>query len=123
VGGYADDFAGNPVRIDGVVEFLGRMMQFETVAVVRFGEDNRIILTPALHQVTDTSIFPALGIDFGEVDIVSIKSRVHFWRGYVETGIAGAVVVIDAPGLGPADLSTVEYKNIPGDIYPLSGRR
>ncbi len=123
VGGYADDFAGNPVRIDGVVEFLGRMMQFETVAVVRFGEDNRVILTPALHQVTDTSIFPALGIDFGEVDIVSIKSRVHFWRGYVETGIAGAVVVIDAPGLGPADLSTIEYKNIPEGIYPLSGRR
>ena len=123
VGGYADEFAGNPVHIDGVVEYLDRMMQFETVAVVRFGENNRIILTPALHQVTDTSIFPAVGIDFGEVDIVSIKSRVHFWRGYVETGIAGTVVVIDAPGLGPADLSTIEYQNIPRDIYPLAGRR
>ena len=123
VGGYADEFAGNPVRIDGVVEFLDRMMQFETVAVVRFGDNNRVILTPALHQVTDTSIFPGVGIDFGEVDIVSIKSRVHFWRGYVETGIAGAVVVIDAPGLGPADLSTIEYQNVPRDIYPLSGWR
>jgi len=29
-------------------------------------------------------------------------------------------VVIDAPGLGPADLSTIPYKNAPvKDLYPL----
>jgi microcystin degradation protein MlrC len=45
---------------------------------------------------------------------------VHFWRGFVEDAVAKAVVVIDAPGLGPADLSTVPYKNAPvKDLYPL----
>jgi microcystin degradation protein MlrC len=123
VGGYADEYAGNPVRISGEVEYLGGYQQFETVAVVRFGNNNRVILTPALHQVTDTDIFAALGIDFESLDIVSLKSRVHFRRGYHETGIAGAIFEIDAPGLGPADLTPLEYENIPENIYPLSQRR
>jgi microcystin degradation protein MlrC len=123
VGGYADAYAGDPVRISGEVEYLGGYRQFETVAVLRFGSNNRVILTPALHQVTDTDIFDDLGIDFEGIDIVSLKSRVHFRRGYHETGIAGAIFEVDAPGLGPADLSVIEYENIPDDVYPLSERR
>ena len=38
----------------------------------------------------------------------------------IENGLAKAVVVIDAPGLGPADLSTISYQNAPvADLYPL----
>jgi len=119
VGGYADLYAGNPVHIDGIVEYLGPYAQFDVVAVLQFGSNNRIILTPALHQVTDTNIFQLLGIDFEEVKIVSLKSRVHFRRGYHETGIAGTIIEIDAPGLGPADLSMLGYENIPKDLYPV----
>ena len=119
VGGYADRYAGNPIPISGEIEYLGPFAQFEMVAVLRFGDNNRVILTPTLHQVTDTGIFRALGIDFNNVDMVSLKSRVHFRRGYHETGIAGAIVEIDAPGLGPADLTLLEYENIPKDIYPI----
>jgi microcystin degradation protein MlrC len=55
--------------------------------------------------------------------MIVIKSRVHFWRGFVEDGLAKAVVVIDAPGLGPADLSSIPYKNAPvAELYPL-GRK
>lgn len=122
VGGYADAFAGDPVHIEGVVEWWGRYHQMEPVAVVRFGRDNRLILTPVLHQVTDTDILEHVGLDPEALDIIVLKSRVHFRRGYDETGLAGAIVVVDAPGLGPADLSTVPYRNIPGDLYPLSGR-
>jgi len=119
VGGYQDQFAGKPVRIDGTLEFLGKYGRMEPVAVLRFGDNNRVILTPELHQVTDTEIFQPLGIDFSKVDIVVLKSRVHFWRGYVEDGVAQAVVVVDAPGLGPADLTTIKYQNIPKGLYPL----
>jgi microcystin degradation protein MlrC len=122
VGGYADEYAGNPVRIDGRVEFLGRYGQFETAAVLLFGDNNRVILTPLLHQVTDTDIFGRLGIDLGDLDIIVLKSRVHFRRGYVENGLAGEVVWIDAPGLGPADLTGIPYKNIPKGLYPLDKR-
>jgi len=120
VGGYADQYAGRPVKIDGSLEFLGKYGRFDTVAVLRFGDNNRVILTPLLHQVTDTAIFEPLGIKLSDVDIIVLKSRVHFRRGYVENGFAKEVVWIDAPGLGPADLTGIPYKNIPQDLYPLN---
>ena len=120
VGGYADQFAGKPVPIDGTVEYLGEYQQFETIAVLRFGSNNRVIVTPQLHQVTTRGIFDTLGIDLEDCDIISLKTRVHFRRGFHETGLAGAIFEIDTPGLGPADLTTLEYENVPDDLYPIS---
>jgi microcystin degradation protein MlrC len=120
VGGYADRYAGKPVSINGMVDYLGEYGRFETVAVLHFGDNNRVIVTPTLHQVTTPEIFGALGIDISECDIISLKSRVHFRRGFHETGLAGAIFEIDTPGLGPADLTTLEYKNVPKDLYPLN---
>lgn len=122
VGGWADQFAGQPVTVNGVVDYIGPYRHFDSVAVIRFGENNRVIITPRLHQVTDVSIFEPLGIPLEELDIIVLKSRVHFRRGYHETGIAGAIIEVDAPGLGPADLTTIEYKNIPEDLYPIHRR-
>jgi microcystin degradation protein MlrC len=122
VGGYADEYAGKPVTIDGKVEYLGRYGHFETVAVLLFGNNNRVILTPLLHQVTDTDIFAPLGIKLDDVDIIVLKSRVHFRRGFVENGFAKSVVWIEAPGLGPSDLAGIPYKNIPKGLYPLTVR-
>jgi microcystin degradation protein MlrC len=119
VGGYADRFAGKPVSIEGTVEYLGEYAQFDTIAVLYFGNNNRVIVTPTLHQVTTPEIFDTLGIDIGECEIISLKSRVHFRRGFHETGLAGAIFEIDTPGLGPADLTTLEYENVPKDLYPI----
>ncbi len=121
VGGYSDKFAGNPVEINGTVEFSGEYGG-DTVAVLHFAKNNRVILTPTLRQVTNTGIFAPLGIDVKELDIIVLKSRVHFRRGYVETGIAGAILEVDAPGWGPADLATLPYKNIPKNLYPIHRR-
>ena len=120
VGGYADRFAGKPVSIEGTVEYLGEYGHSDTIAVLRFGSNNRVIVTPTLHQVTTREIFDALGIDLGDCEIISLKSRVHFRRGFHETGLAGAIFEIDTPGLGPADLTTLEYENVPEVLYPLS---
>ncbi|HUS86021.1 MAG TPA: M81 family metallopeptidase [Bacteroidales bacterium] len=119
VGGYADEYAGNPVNINGILEYFERYGRLGKVAVVRFGQNNRVIITPELHQVTTAGIFNGLGIDINEIDIVSLKSRVHFRRGFYENGLAGAIFEVDAPGLGPADLSTIEYINVPKDLYPI----
>jgi microcystin degradation protein MlrC len=91
----------------------------DPVAVVRFGDNSRVILTPVLHQVTDPDIFAPLGIDLAKVDIIVLKSRVHFWRGFVEDGLAKAVIQVDAPGLGPADVSTIPYRFAPRTLYPI----
>jgi microcystin degradation protein MlrC len=119
VGGYLDKYAGNPVTIEGKVEYLDGYRQFDQVAVLLFGNNNRVIITPTLHQVTEPEIFEALNINIEELDIIALKSRVHFRRGFHETGLAGAILEVDAPGWGPADLTTLPYENIPKDIYPV----
>jgi microcystin degradation protein MlrC len=122
LGGYSDEFAGNPVRVKGTIERLGNYRR-ETVAVLNFGTNNRIILTPHLTQITTPNIFKPLGIPLVELDIIVLKSRVHFRRGFHETGLAGAIFEVDAPGLGPADLTVLPYKNIPKDIYPVYSKQ
>lgn len=121
VGGYTDKFAGNPVKINGEVTFIGKYGRDPTV-VLSFGENNHVILTEHLMQITDTNIFEPLGLNLKDLDIIVLKSRVHFRRGYHEAGIAGAIFEVDAPGWGPADLTTLPYKNIPKDIYPIYRR-
>jgi microcystin degradation protein MlrC len=133
VGGWAGPLAGNPVRIEGTLKHLdevnyiatgplenGITRRLGTVAVIAFGDHNHLILTPSLHQVKDSAIFPAVGLNLEELHIVAIKSRVHF-RAYYQD-VAGTIIEIDAPGLGPADLTGLEYENVPNDIYPLNRR-
>jgi microcystin degradation protein MlrC len=119
VGGWAEQTSGQPVKIDGTLEWMGKYEHMDPVAVVRFGDNSRVILTPVLHQVTDPDIFAPLGIDLAKVDIIVLKSRVHFWRGFVEDGLAKAVIQVDAPGLGPADVSTIPYRFAPRTLYPI----
>lgn len=123
IGGYEDEYAGNPVKIKGELEFYDKIGRFnKKVAVLKFGKNNRVIITPVLHQITTLGIFKTLNLEPEKMDIISLKSRVHFRRGFYETGFAGSIFEIDAPGLGPADLTTIEYKNIPKDIYPVYKR-
>jgi len=122
VGGWTDKFAGNPIRIEGKVEYIGDYGRRGKVVILLFGKNNRVILTPQLTQVTTPDIFSSLGIKIEDLDIIVLKSRVHFRRGFYETGLAGAIFEVDAPGWGPADLTTLPYKNIPKDIYPVYRR-
>ncbi|MFC2164156.1 M81 family metallopeptidase [Acidobacteriota bacterium] len=130
VGGHAHDLSGTPVKIQGKVEFLGECeyaytspmgkgwkARFDKVAVLGFGENNHLILTKTLHQVIDDAIFPAVGLNLADLDIVAIKSRVHF-RAFFDD-VAGSIIEVDSPGLGPADLTGLSYTNIPKDIYPV----
>ncbi len=119
VGGYADTYAGEPVAIRGTLEYFDKYNRFDKVALVRFGRNNTVIITPDLQQVTNTAILDRLGLDLDDIDIIVLKSRVHFRIGFYENGLAGEIILVDAPGLGPADLTTIEYKNIRKDIYPV----
>lgn len=131
VGGHSTAWAGTPVEITGTVTFLGdctftltgpmsrgSMQRLGTVAVLRFGDDNHLVITSQLFQLLDDSILHTVGLYPDAIDILVIKSRVHF-RAFYED-IAGAIIEIDAPGLGPADLSQHAYENIPDHLYPLA---
>ena len=121
LGGYSDDFAGNPVSLAGKVSFIGEYGRDPTV-VLSLANNNWVILTQNLMQITDTNIFKPLSIPLDKLDIIVLKSRVHFRRGYHETGFAGSIIEVDAPGWGPADLTVLPYTNIPKDIYPVYKR-
>lgn len=129
VGGF-EKLSGEPVELTGIVEFLGEGDYIKNgplsrgsktllgpTAVLDLGENNHVVISSTLHQVTDSAGITAFGIDFESLDIISLKSRVHF-RAFYEP-IAGAIVEIDPPGLGPADLTTIDYKNVPRNIYPF----
>jgi microcystin degradation protein MlrC len=122
VGGRIDRFSGKPVAVEGTLDHLAPWRRHAQVAVIRFGDNNRVILTPTLEQITDTDIFADLKIPLAELEIIVLKTRVHFRRGYDDTGIARRIVLIDAPGWGPADLHQLEYTNLPDDIYPVGSK-
>lgn len=120
VGGTTDAFSGDPLNISGViVEFIDHMH-----LVLLFGNNNRIVVTPQLKEITSPDWHLSVGIDFNELDIVVHKTRVHFFRGYYETGIAGegcpgTIVKIEVPGWGPTNIRKIKYVNGGQHLYPL----
>jgi microcystin degradation protein MlrC len=53
-------------------------------------------------------------------DIIVTKSKTHFRAVYEEVG--EEIVIVDAPGQCPADTTVFDYRNVPGDLYPLTRR-
>lgn len=119
VGGFTTDLAGAPITIEGIVHYIGEFGRSEATSdplvVLRFGPDesNYLFLTPALHQVITRSIFDQAGVPLDDLDMIAIKSRVHFRRGFIETRLFNTAIVIDAPGHGQADIGQYEYNNLP----------
>lgn len=121
IGGHTSTLAGEPVTIDGAVSFVGAFdiggsVESDLVAL-SFGSNNWVLLTPERYQVTTRSILDHAGIPVDDMDIFVVKSRNHFRRGFMETGLAKTAVVIDAPGHGPADIGLLNFKNLPEQTY------
>lgn len=121
VGGFAGPASGKPVHIDGTLTYLGNGFSFDTVAIVDFGDRNSLIITPALKQViwTEELLFGPLQLE--NFDTFVVKSRVHFRRGFDETGFASTIIVVDAPGpyIGTIHLDALPYENVTlTDYYP-----
>ncbi len=121
VGGFADESSGKPVRITGTLSYLGEGMGYETIAVVEFGEGNALIITPALRQVIWTEQLEVGGLDPDDFNAFVTKSRVHFRRGFDETGYARSIYIVDAPGgfVGTVRLDSLTYENVDlTNLYP-----
>lgn len=90
-------------------------------AALNLGDGNHVVITSNPHQCQDSEGFKHYGIPFEELEIIAIKSRVHF-RAFYETA-AREIIEVDAPGLGPADLTQFTYKNEPPGLYPICPKR
>ncbi len=114
VGGFAADSSGEPVQITGTLSYIGEGMGYDTMAVVEFGEGNSLIITPALRQVIWTEQLEVGGLDPDDFNAFVTKSRVHFRRGFDETGYAKSIYIVDAPGefVGTVRLDSLTYENV-----------
>lgn len=114
VGGFAGPASGTPVAISGTLTYLGPGVDFDTVAVVNFGDRNSLIITPALKQILWTEQLKFGPLDPDDFDAFVVKSRVHFRRGFDETGYAETIIIVDAPGpyVGTVRLDALPYENV-----------
>jgi microcystin degradation protein MlrC len=121
VGGFAAPSSGAPVQIDGTLAYFGAAFGYPQVAVVDFGDRNSLIITPALKQVIWTEELQFGPLDPDDYDVFVVKSRVHFRRGFDETGYAKTIILVDAPGpfVGTNALDALPYENVTlTDYYP-----
>jgi microcystin degradation protein MlrC len=125
VGGFTGPQAGDPVRITGTVRYFGPWGSYERVAAVDYGNPGKpslLILVPAYTQVTSPERFRFADVDPDDYDVFVVKSRVHFRRGFDETGYARTILVVDAPGpwFGTTRLDALSYEFAPlHRLYPF----
>lgn len=114
VGGFAGPASGTPVQVDGTLSYFGEAFGYPHVAVVEFGDRNALIITPTLKQIIWTEELKFGSLDPDDFDIFIVKSRVHFRRGFDETGYAKTIILADAPGpfVGTNHLDALPYENV-----------
>jgi microcystin degradation protein MlrC len=122
VGGYTGPHAGDPVRITGSLLWRGARWGYDRVAAIQFGEGNVIFLVPAYQQIVTPGVLRVGPIEPDNFEVFVLKTRVHFRRGFDETGYARTIQIVDAPGdwFGTVRLEALDYKNVNiKDFYPF----
>ncbi len=112
VGGTTES-GGEPYPIEGTVVWVGPWAGYDYTAAVAFGAGNLVVLVPAYTQITDPGGFAFGPVDPADYDVFVVKSRVHFRRGFDETGFAKTIVVVEAPRpyVGTTYLDALPYEH------------
>jgi microcystin degradation protein MlrC len=111
VGGLVDDSAGEPVRIRGTI--LNTNEGYGQVAI-KFGRNNVLVLSTYLVQIMEPSSLTGIGLDASTLDVIAIKSRVHFRRGFHDSSFAKTILLVEPvePFLGTVRLDGLKYENV-----------
>lgn len=122
IGGLADKSAGEPVRIIGtilnVTEWRGQLW-----VNVGFGDGNVLVISPFLAQIMELSTLHDIGLDPASFQVIAIKSRVHFRRGFDDSGFARTILLVEPiePFLGTVRLDALPYQMVElTRFYPYS---
>jgi microcystin degradation protein MlrC len=121
VGGLADESAGQPVRIRGTIARVEHIAGRHWVSVT-FGRGNVVLISEYLTQVMDPLDLkgpPAFTID--RFKVFAIKSRVHFRRGFDDSGFAKTILLVEPeqPYLGTVRLEALPYRHVDiSKFYP-----
>lgn len=122
VGGYTGEQAGEPVRIQGELVWRGSRWGYDRAAAIEFGDGNMLLLAPGYQQNTTLGSSRFGPVEPDNFDVFVLKSRVHFRRGYDETGYAKTIHIVDAPGdwFGTVRLDALDYENVNlENFYPF----
>ncbi|MEZ5931146.1 MAG: M81 family metallopeptidase [Alphaproteobacteria bacterium] len=144
VGAKADRLHGTPVMIDGRVTFAaparfrhsgsymtGFVTDMGLCAVIETDDgetDNgetgkgeaggvRIVLTTLRTMPFDIEQLRAVGIEPADQRIIVVKSAIAWRAAY--GAIAARSILIDCPGVCPANLARLDYKSRPRPLFPL----
>jgi microcystin degradation protein MlrC len=131
VGGFSSPQAGGPVEVEGKIVFAGpksyratgpyytgRLINLGDVVVVDTGFAVISISSRPYVAVSD-DCFTEFGMEASDFDYILLRSKTHFRAVYEQ--IAAAIVIIDTPDWGPADLTTLNYMHVPRErTYPFS---
>jgi microcystin degradation protein MlrC len=117
VGGCVDVSAGPPVHLQGKVLSVGEGFHKSAGQLwvnVAFGRGNVLVLSPYLTQIMEPSWLLALGLDPAGFAIFALKSRVHFRRGFDDSGFAKTILLVEPPEpfLGTLRLDALDYRAI-----------
>jgi microcystin degradation protein MlrC len=127
IGGRVDPSAGEPVHIIGQVLLVadattarakGRGQEW---IAIRFGEGNVVVLSPFLVQIIEPEELWGLGLVAADYDVIAIKSRVHFRRGFDDSGFAPTILLVEPeePFLGTVRLEALPYEHLTvSGFYP-----
>ena len=130
IGGRVDPSAGEPVRITGRVLLVADATTARATGkgqswiAIRFGEGNVVVLSPFLVQIMLPEELWGLGLSPADYDVIAIKSRVHFRRGFDDSGFAPTILLVepDEPFLGTVRLDALPYEHMQvADYYPYGG--
>lgn len=122
VGGYTGEQAGVPVHITGKLVWKGPLWGYDRIAAIAHGDGNILVLSPGYQQCITPDELKFGPVNPDEYDIIVLKSRVHFRRGFDETGYAKSIFIVDAPGdwFGTTRLDALKYTNVNvNDFYPF----
>ncbi len=125
IGGLFDESAGAPVRISGTLRSVGPATTArghgKDWICVEFGKGNVLVLSPYLVQIVEPAELWQLGLEPRDFDVIAIKSRVHFRRGFDDSGFAPTILLVEPPEpfMGTVHLDALAYKHLTlADYYP-----
>ncbi|MBT3361282.1 MAG: M81 family metallopeptidase [Rhodospirillales bacterium] len=130
VGGHSSDRAGGPVSLTGKVIYCGEKSYVGTGPmrggqVIELGPTAVIDAGGIVVWVTERSLsaidddpFKQFGFDPAEFDIIVLRSKTHFRAIYEK--LAAEIIIVDTPDWGPAELTTLPFKNARDGVFPIS---
>jgi microcystin degradation protein MlrC len=126
IGGRIDESAGAPVPIKGTVKHVidtqdRRDEPGKCWIAVEIERGNVVVLSPYLVQITQVDALRKAGLDPDSFDIIAIKSRAHFRRGFDDNGFAKTILLVEPtePFLGTVRLDALPYRHVGlKEFYP-----